>query len=113
MNATAIYGAVYPASVLFPDGSVHTRCKVYATDAGLFVYYAVPGDGYTPDWSSPIDYLNTARTPTGYRARLGWEVATDAGLVIVTADGGCGCGWPLKRWTPLFARARRQWPASV
>lgn len=112
-HLTGVHMARYPASVLLPDGTTRTRTKVFATPEGLAVYWAVPTDGMTPDWFSPIDYLNTGRPPRdGYQAKLGWDVHTDAGLVVVTAEGGCGCGWPLKRWVPTFGRRRLAWPAS-
>jgi hypothetical protein len=113
MNPTAVTASMYPATVLFPDGTQHNRCKVFATPEGLAVYFAVPTDGVTPDWFSPIDYANTQKPRSGYSARLGWDVYTEAGTLTVTAEGGCGCGWPLKRWMPQFARTRLAWPRSV
>lgn len=110
---TAVHQAIYPATVLLPGGVQHNRAKVFATPEGLAVYWAVPADGYTPDWFSPIDYLHTGRPRAGYAARLGWEVFTEAGLVTVASEGGCGCGWPLKRWSPVFARTRLRWPTPV
>lgn len=110
---TATHTAQYPVTVLLPDGTQHTRCKVFATPEGLAVYWAVPTDGITPDWFSPIAFDQTSRPRTGYMARVGWEVFTQAGAVTVTAEGGCGCGWPLKRWMPAFAQRRLAWPKSV
>lgn len=113
VEMTAVHHALYPASVVLPGGVTHTRTKVFATPEGLAVYYARPADGVTPDWFSPINYAATDRPRAGYAAKLGWEVLTAAGLVIVTAEGGCGCGWPLKHWAPAFARKRLRWPATV
>jgi len=112
VNPQFVYHALYPATVLLPGGVQHNRAKVYAADDGLYIYWAVPADGVTPDWYSPIDYVRTDRPRPGYAAKLGWEITTDDGLVIVTAEGGCGCGWPLKRWQPVFARKRQAWPAA-
>lgn len=108
---SGVHHALYPATVLLPGGVQRNRCKVFATPEGLAVYYAVPTDGVTPDWFSPIDYLNTKRPRAGYAARIGWDMYTQAGAVTVTAEGGCGCGWPLKRWMPSFARVRLAWPS--
>lgn len=110
-DATAIYHTLYPAGVHFPDGIVRTRCKVFAAPEGLCVYWAVAPDD-RPDWFSPIDFGLTTRPRTGYAARNGWDVYTADGIVTVTAEGGCGCGWPLKRWTPQFARTRLAWPVK-
>lgn len=109
---SAVYHALYPATVLLPGGVQHNRVKAFATPEGLALYWAVPTDGVTPDWFSPVDYSRTGRPRAGYSARLGWEVFTDAGLVTVASEGGCGCGWPLKRWSPSFARIRLRWPAD-
>jgi len=112
-QVTAVYHSAYPVAVRMPDGTVRNRTKVFATPDGLAIYWAVPTDGVTPDWFSPVDYSRTSRPRTGYMARVGWEVHTDAGLVIVTAEGGCGCGWPLKRWNPAYARTRLAWPSEA
>lgn len=112
-QVSAVHHALYPATVLLPDKTQHSRCKVYATPEGLAVYYAVPADGVTPDWFSAINYGNTLRPRAGYAARLGWDVYTEDGLVTVTGEGGCGCGWPLKRWQPAFAKTRLAWPRNV
>lgn len=113
VSPTAVYHAMYPATVLLPGGVQHNRAKTFATPEGLAIYWAVPADDITPDWFSPVDYAQTDRPRAGYAAKLGWEVATVNGLVIITAEGGCGCGWSLKRWQPAFARRRLRWPASV
>lgn len=110
---TATYYGIYPATVLLPDKTQHSRCKVFATPEGLAVYYAIPADGVTPDWFSEINFLVTGRPKTGYNARIGWDVWTADGLVTVTTEGGCGCGWPLKRWSPPFARTRLAWPTRA
>jgi len=124
MTATAsgVTWTMYPVGVTLPDKTALTRVKAYATPEGLFLYRAVPArvgpdgpevHGDEPDWFSPINYALTRRPPAQYSMRNGWDVYTDAGLVVVTAEGGCGCGWPLRRWAPSFARKRLRWPASV
>src|SRR5262245_41182236 len=92
---TAIYAAMYPATVLLPGGVQRSRCKVFAAPEGLFVYFAMPNFGSDgSDWSARVDWPSTGRMPQGYMARVGWDVHTEAGLVTVTSEGGCGCGWP-------------------
>lgn len=112
-SPAGITWSAYPLGIHFPTGQVRTRTKVYATPAGLYVYWAVPTNGDEPDWFSPIDYALTARPPAGYALKNGWDIYTEAGVVTLTAEGGCGCGWPLKRWVPTFARKRLGWPATV
>lgn len=108
----AIYASMYPATVLLPGGVQRTRTRVVSAPEGLYLYWAVPDQGDRPDWFSPVDWGNTRRMPTGHMAQVGWDVFTDAGAVTVTAEGGCGCGWPLKRWQPSFARNRVRWPKT-
>lgn len=106
----AIYASMYPATVLLPGGVQHNRCKVFVAPEGLYVYWATPTSGHVPDWFAPVDYGQTLRMPSGHPAKLGWDVVTSMGMVTVTAEGGCGCGWPLKRWVPEFAHRRVAWP---
>jgi hypothetical protein len=103
------YAAWFPASVLLPDGTAVHRCRVYLTDTGLRVYAARPADGVTPQWESPIDFTTTP-TPNLAAWGTGIDVCTDAGLVVVTPGGGCGCGSPLKRWVPSWASTVAAWP---
>jgi hypothetical protein len=101
----------YPVHVRLPDGTeLGRRCKAYTTPEGLYVYTEVPagGDPAKPAWFSPITPGQT-KPPTGWRARNGFTIDTAAGTVALTADGGCGCGSPLKRWVPQFSRKVVAW----
>lgn len=103
---TAMKAVWFPATVILPDTTEQLRvCKVYATDAGLVVYQRTDA-GITEVFRSPIDYDRTAKPR---HPRNGFEVYTDDGTVRVTANGGCGCGNPLKRWSPDFARKAVRW----
>lgn len=103
---TKIKAAWFPAIVQLPgETTVHHKAKVYAAVEGLYVYFAVPvGEGsVTPDFFSPVDYTAVPKPPTGWRARNGFRIPTEAGPVTITLDSGCGCSHPLKRWVPPFA----------
>ena len=101
----------YPAIVQIDGGEVHHNAKVYAAEQGLYVYYAVPEDitGNDPDFYGAVDYANLPKPPTGYAARNGFVIPTDRGTVTITMGNGCGCGWPLKRWSPEFSRRVISW----
>lgn len=107
---TAMRHRWFPAAVLLPDGQVWHNRKVYAADSGLFIYGMTAGNP-ARQWSSPIDYGATPRPPRG-KARNGFTVATAAGPVTITEDGGCGCSHPLKRWAPQFASTAQAWPRA-
>jgi len=108
---TAIKAMWFPATVTLPGQPARAKAKVYAAVEGLYVYYTVPADGQyaPPEFFSPIDYSQAVKPPTGFVARNGFVIPTDAGLIGITLDRGCGCGWPLKRWTPEFARRIVRW----
>jgi hypothetical protein len=99
----------YPAIVQVPgaDKARH-NAKVFATPQGLYVYFAKPEDGITPDWHSEI-LTGQPKPPEGWRARNGFSVATAAGPVTITMGSGCGCGWPLKKWVPEFQKRVVAW----
>jgi hypothetical protein len=116
VNPQVTYHSWWPASVLLPrvEGErqqiLHT-CRAFATDAGLFVYRIRPADGITPDWFSPIDYRLTVKPINGLPGYAA-DVFTEAGLVVVTQTGGCGCGNPVKGWRPEFSKVVAAWPMS-
>jgi hypothetical protein len=106
------YRSWFPAGVLLPDKQVLLRCRVYATDAGLRVYSTRPTDGETASWESPIDFTITT-VPDVQARHTGIDIHTEAGLVVVTPMGGCGCGSSLKRWKPSWAHTTAAWPTRV
>lgn len=106
----AIMAQWFPANLVLPGETAPRRKgKVYATDKGLYVYFSVPeGQSVQPDWWSPL-LEGQNKPPTGYAARMGIVLRTEAGIVRLTKDNACGCGWPLKRWTPEYATHIRVW----
>jgi hypothetical protein len=116
------YREWWPASVLLPGRTqsdrrpVH-RVRAYATSAGLLVYehrptLATPEFGaVTPDWHSPIDFTATAAPMLSKLPGASVDIHTEAGLVVITYTGGCGCGHPLRHWRPSFSTRVAAWPA--
>lgn len=99
----------FPVTVKLPDHEQPwPRAKIYAAPEGLYIYLSPPDDGVTPDWFSPI-VPGQQKPTTGWRARNGVTIATEAGPVTLTASGACGCGSPLKRWVPEFERKLVVW----
>jgi hypothetical protein len=110
VEPTYTYRAWYPAIVDLPDRKKLMKAKVYATDAGLFVY--TQADLPTPVFSSPILLDKTPVPGTDYASdKRGHVIATEAGTVVVTSTGGCGgCGsYRIQRWQPAWAAVERQW----
>lgn len=108
---SAMKAVWFPVTVTLPgETTPHRRAKVFATPEGLYIYLAVPSDpsGRFPDWFSPI-LPGHAQPPTGWAARNGFVVQTEGGHVAMTAEGGCGCSHPLKRWNPEFANRNVAW----
>lgn len=107
---TAIKAAWYPCTVQVPGHPPRSKAKAYVTPEGLFVYWAVPDppESWAPDYWAPITWPQP-KPPPPHMTRNGFRIVTDYGLVTITTDGGCGCGWPLKRWTPRFADANVAW----
>jgi hypothetical protein len=104
-----VHGRWFPASVLLPtyppgvDGPWH-KVYVIASDQGLAVFRRA---GDQPQFASPIHWDQTQLPPTERRARVGFDVYTDAGLVVVTPSTGCRCG-QLGHWQgPTWARTER------
>jgi len=107
---TRIKAAWFPAQLLLPDGkTVLQRAKIYAAEQGLYVYTSVPQDPAVPDWYAELDFSTGGKPPNGYAAYNGFRMQTSKGEVTLTLDRGCGCGWPLKRWSPEFARRIVAW----
>jgi hypothetical protein len=97
------------ASVRLPDGEIRHRQLVFITSEGLELYDR-PSE--TPAWSSPVDFAETAEPVTG-RTHIGIDVATAAGVAVVTPTGGCAsCGSRMARWHPEWATAVAAWPAT-
>lgn len=103
-----VRGRWFPAGLVFPgQPRPWVRCYALATDTDLHVWKQ-PGE--QPVWSSPIQWARTTLPPDDRTARRGFDVHTDAGLVVVTLGSGCRCG-SLGKWRgPSWAtqeRARR------
>lgn len=121
---TAVWRSWFPAIVRLPDKTVLHRAKVFATDAGLFVYaqtippsaVGMPMSGLahsTPTlvYSSPILLDKTAQPGTDYASQqAGHILVTEAGTVTVTKSGACSCGMrALKSFAPPWATTERKW----
>lgn len=107
---TAIKTVIYPVIVQVPGHPPRDRAKVYVTPEGLYVYWAVPAaeTDWTPEYWAPITWPQP-KLPPPHMWRMGFKIRTDYGDVLITASGGCGCGWPLKRWNPEFANRNVAW----
>jgi hypothetical protein len=112
---SAVLATWFPASVVLPGQADKpwNQVKVYATPEGLAIYRRSPPPGGAPDWFSPIDFAATPRPPVGYAARNGAPIKTEAGLVVITTSGACGCGSTLKRFTPDYANTIQSWPQAA
>jgi hypothetical protein len=106
------YGSWFPASVLLPDGRIGHKARIYVTSEGLKVFLTKPADGLTPDWESPIVFSETAK-PDWTARNFGVDFVTEAGTVVVTPSGNCGCGSSLKRWGWPQAVTTGLWPSEV
>jgi hypothetical protein len=116
MSDILTYGQWYPAAVLVVDtGQVWHRCRVYVTSAGLRVFRTKPESGDSPDWESPLDMARHAETgePNWTANQIGVDIHTEAGTVVITPTGGCGCGSTLKRWVPRWANRAAAWPTAT
>lgn len=123
---TAVVHVWWPAQVQLPVGvdidgqSSLYPCKVYATPQGLYVYRQWPVDpeqfrtGARPAFWSSIDYEKTTPPTVGnLTRRAGSIIHTAAGAVTIKKNDSCGCGHPLKRWRPDWARTRISWDDAV
>jgi hypothetical protein len=100
-----VRGRWFPADVMLPGRFMQwSRCYVIATDAELCIFTRVSED---PMWRSPIVWGSTALPDTDQRARNGFDVYTEDGLVVVTQGSGCRCT-SLGRWSgPTWAQTER------
>lgn len=107
---TAVKALFFPASVQVPGHPPRRNAKVFVTAEGLYVYWSVPTppESWDPDYFAPISWPQP-KPPPPHMQRMGFTIATDYGNVTITTDGGCGCGDPLKHWTPRFAEAITAW----
>lgn len=116
MDTARTYRAWWPAAALLPDKTVWHRVRVYATSAGLLIYRRPPTEftaewgAVTPDWHSPLDLSATAKPSQGTLPGQAWDLHTEAGLVVITYVGGCGCGTAIRNWRPSFSTRVASWP---
>jgi hypothetical protein len=108
VQAVTVRGRWFPADVVLPNRPLQwSRCYVLATDTTLHVFRKV---GDTAEWEATIRWAGTTLPTVDRDARNGFDIVTDAGLVVVTPGSGCRCG-SLGRWSgPSWAateRARR------
>jgi hypothetical protein len=105
-SPTAVRASWWPAAIRIPgEEQPRTSRRIYATPEGLYVFARPGGE---PDWWSPL-LPDQDRPATNWTARNGVYLMTAAGQVTITLEGGCGCGNPLKRWTPDFAGQSVPW----
>ena len=100
---TVVRGRWFPVSVVLPGQRDRPwqRCYAVATDTALHLFRR-PSE--VADWSAPIVWDRTTLPGTDLVARRGFDVHTEAGLVVVTLSSGCRCG-SLGRWAgPTWAR---------
>ena len=99
---TAVRGRWFPAAVKFAlRTQPWQRCLVIAADDGLHIFRQ-PSE--TAEWHAPIDWVATRLPDTRRAARIGFDVYTTKGLVVVTLGSGCRCG-SLGHWDgPEWAR---------
>lgn len=112
---TAVRHRWWPAEVKLPDEPRPRRnLRVFATPEGLYVYSQAamgsPNAGRLI-WWSPIHYDETPKPVTGYAAQnVADQIHTDAGIVFLKTQGGCGCGFSrLKNWRPEWATRTQAW----
>lgn len=116
---TTVYAEYWPAAVLLPSGEIRRRCRVYLTDTGLQVFYTRPVNDMIPGFTAPIDFSLTAK-PDIHARNVGVDVVIVDDLdgepipstVVITPQGGCGCGASLRYWRPTWAHDTSPWPAS-
>ncbi len=82
---------LYPVTVTIPGDppTIHKSAKVYAHDGITEVYV---WDREANDAALVLS-LTGEPEPNGFRQHI-------VGQVTIAATGGCGCGAPLKRWSP-------------
>lgn len=84
---------VHPATVQFPDGTVHDLARASVTHRRVRVWVA-QGRESALVVDEPHDgvRMETQYPPVGQPV----QILTAAGPVLVTRMRGCGCGSPLK-----------------
>ena len=92
--------------------------KVFATPQGLVVYNRAQTSMFglgEPLFASPIDYDKTPEPPRGYAEfNAGAVIHTEAGVVSVVKQHGCGCSYrALKAWTPSWTAREVAWGKVV
>lgn len=104
-----VYKVWRKASVRLPDGEIRHRQLVFITTDGLELFHE-PSE--TPGWSSPVLFDQTTE-PRGGRLHVGFDIATEAGVAVVTPTGGCAsCGSRMARWYPEWAATVAPWPEA-
>jgi hypothetical protein len=106
----AVYRTWFPAIVVLPNQTRLFKAKVFATDAGLFVYSqaALPA----PVFASPILLEKTREPGTDYASeQRGHIIATEAGAVTVTKSSACSsCGLhSIKNFRPAWSQVEWTW----
>lgn len=118
---STVYAEYWPATILIPaslipGGETRRRVRVYVTDTGLHVFYTKPSDQLLPSLSAPIDFARTSKPDINAR-NIGVDVYVLAGgepvpdPIVITPNGGCGCGASLRFWRPTWAHDTSPWPA--
>lgn len=83
----------FPVHVTLPNGTEHRPAKVHTHDGVVDVYV----------WNRDLRDAELVATipgtlePAGHRQ---WAVYGEHDPMRVADTGGCGCGHPLKRWSP-------------
>jgi hypothetical protein len=87
---------VFPAEVII-GGSSYRSARVVITRDRLLVYLTTAG----PVVDAPYDVALSAVAPLNApRSRASHLTLTDGRPAHVNGQRGCGCGNPLKGWTP-------------
>lgn len=109
---TKVYRTWFPAGANVPGQTTRLRGKVFVTDAGLYVFQnSTHLDEARPSWYSPVNFEETGAPATDYAAlQRGWQITTEAGVVLVRLLGGCPCAFKrLKTWAPSWAVREAKW----
>lgn len=82
---------LFPVTVTIPGDPdvVHTPAKVYAAQGKTHVYV----------WNRETHQAEEVATLDGHPTTAGFRQYA-VGDVHIAETGGCGCGHPLKRWSP-------------
>lgn len=113
---SGVWRTWFPALVRLPDARLMYKAKVYATDAGLFIYGTGANGQPTEVFHSPILLDKTAEPGTDYASeKRGHVIVTDAGRVTVqqTAGSSCGCNRELRTYAPTWAGVEKTWGVTA